>query len=186
LSQAQRQEIVGLLGRVDRFIGRLEVRVTPEGISPQITLDGSHAEGELKLDLGQHELSVQAPGYRPLTRAVSVEGGKTLRLELMLTPLDSGAARRPSEPASAPDLSPTAAVATSPALTAPDDASPATPPVMPEQRRTVLRTWWFWTIVGAVAVGGAAAVLVLTAPNEPEPALQGNTGVTFEALTFTR
>jgi hypothetical protein len=35
-------------------------------------------------------------------------------------------------------------------------------------RRPWYRTWWFWTAVGAVVLGGATAAVVLTLPEEQQ------------------
>ena len=40
-------------------------------------------------------------------------------------------------------------------------------------RRTIFQSWWFWTLTGAVVLGGAATVFVLTRPEEA-PAINGN------------
>lgn len=169
LSEAQRHEVLGLLLRVEKFIGKLSIRVKSVDAPVSITLDGSTVEGELKLDLGQHELSVQAPGYRTLIRAVSIEGGKTQRLELTLTPIDLAHVSQP--------------------VAAEQDAAlfgsnaPASP--QPNDRDGVLQQWWFWTIVGVVVVGGAATAIALT-QSHPEPAVAGNTGLHVEVLTLAR
>jgi hypothetical protein len=41
LSESQRQEVLGLLLRVEKFIGRLTVRVKPAEADPTVILDGS-------------------------------------------------------------------------------------------------------------------------------------------------
>jgi hypothetical protein len=184
LSEAQRKEVLALLQRAEKYIGKLAVHVKPEAARPEITLDGSKVEGEQKLDLGQHELAVQASGYRPLTRNVSIEGGKTLRLELTLTPMepDSSVTVQPS--AAGADLTPSAA-----ALAGQTDqeggAAPTQQPRPSDQRRAgVLQKWWFWTIVGAVVVGGTVTAIALTTKSTTEPPMLGNTGVAVQALTW--
>ena len=174
LSEAQRHEVLGLLLRVEKFIGKLVVHVKPTDAAASIILDGSSVEGELKLDLGQHELSVQARGYRSLTRTVSIEGGKTQRLELTLTPVD--VTRGITQPAAA-EQNETMFGAT---------GAPATPQPSDQSRSGVLQQWWFWTIVGAVVVGGAATAIALTAQSHPEPEVAGNTGLKVEVLTLAR
>ncbi|HET8934435.1 MAG TPA: PEGA domain-containing protein [Polyangiales bacterium] len=169
LSEAQRHEVLGLLLRVEKFIGKLVVHVKPSDAAASIILDGSNVEGELKLDLGQHELSVQAPGYRSLTRTVSIEGGKTQRLELTLTPVD--VTRGISQPVAAEQNL---------------FETPATPQPSDQARSGVLQQWWFWTIVGAVVVGGAATAIALTAQSHPEPEVAGNTGLKIEVLILAR
>jgi hypothetical protein len=174
LAEAQRHEVLALLLRLERYIGKLIVRAQPADANPTITLDGSKVESEIKLDLGRHELSVQAPGYRPVNRTVSVEGGKTQTLELTLTPLDMGAL--------------------SPGYGPPSDPGPAMPIVPPmdmaddtrDSRGGVFKQWWFWTIVGVVAVGGATTAIVLTSKSETQPPLRGNTGAAVQILSWSR
>jgi hypothetical protein len=182
LSEDQRHEVLGLLLRIEKFIGRLTIRVKPPEAQASVTLDGQRVEGELKLDLGQHDLSIQAPGFRSLHRTIAVEGGKTTRLELTLTPDHLVEARDSSQPTAS--TSPELAAAT---LSSSDE--PGQPPVAPSPADTgrdgVLQQWWFWTIVSAVVVGGAVTAIALTAgPSGPEAELQGNTGLKIEVLTF--
>lgn len=59
-------------------------------------------------------------------------------------------------------------------LRAPEVAvAPATPAV---QTRPVYQTWWFWTIVGAAAVGSGVAVYLATRPSDSPPAYAPGTG----------
>lgn len=178
LSEAQRHEVLGLLLRVEKFIGRLVVNVKPKDAAASVILDGTKVEGELKLDLGTHELSVQAPGYRPLSRTVSIEGGKTQRLELTLTPSDPG--RTSSQPLAAGLSEPMFGAAS--ATSAPEGATQPYPQDRP--RAGVLKQWWFWTIVGAVVVGGAATAIALTTQPSAEPPVAGNTGLNVQVLTL--
>jgi hypothetical protein len=186
LSEQQRHEVLGLLLRIEKFIGRLTIRVKPAEAVASIMLDGSRVEGELKLDLGQHDLSIQAPGYRSLNRNITVEGGKTTRLELTLTP-DEQVQARDSSPSTA-STSPEVAAATL-SVTEPMPEDGAEPPLGPQpvdqHRDGVLQQWWFWTIVSAVVVGGAVTAIALTAGDSgPEPAVPGNTGLSIQVLTL--
>jgi hypothetical protein len=176
LAEAQRHEVLALLLRLERYIGKLVVRTQPAEAKPTITLDGSRVdEPEMKLDLGRHDLSVQAPGYRPLNRTVSVEGGKTQTLELTLTPLDMGP--------------------TSPGYGPPGDPVVSEQPIVPpldmkddprDDRGGVFKQWWFWTIVGVVAVGGAATAVVLSSKSDTQSPIHGNTGPAVQVLSWSR
>jgi len=185
LSEEQRHEVLGLLLRVEKFIGRLTIRVKPPEAQASITLDGQHVEGELKLDLGTHDLSIHAPGYRSIHRTLSVEGGKTTRLELTLVPNDQAQARESSQPTTpTPELA-AATLTSSEATGDPSGQSPITPQPADTQRDGVLQQWWFWTIVSAVVVGGAVTAIALTAGQSgPEPAVPGNTGLSIQVLTL--
>jgi hypothetical protein len=186
LSEQQRHEVLGLLLRIEKFIGRLTIRVKPAEAVASIMLDGSRVEGELKLDLGQHELSIQAPGYRSLNRTISVEGGKTTRLELTLSPVEQSQAHDSSPPRAATTPALAAATLSSTQPSAEDTAqSPLGPQPVDQQRDGVLQQWWFWTIVSAVVVGGAVTAIALTAGQPgPEPAEPANTGLTIQVLTL--
>lgn len=184
LAETQRHEVLALLLRLERYIGKLVVHTRPPEASPTVTLDGSRVEGEMKLDLGRHELSVQAPGYRPLNRTVTVEGGKTQQLELTLTPLDLDARSAQAAAAGRPE-------AAGPANGAVAGETPIVPPAPlvddpRDHKRSVFKQWWFWTVVGVVAVGGAAAAIALTAKTGTEPPLRGNTGAHVEVLSWSR
>ena len=185
LAEAQRHEVLALLLRLERYIGKLVVHTSPPEAHPTVTLDGSRVEAgiaEMKVDLGRHELSVQAPGYRPLNRTVTIEGGKTQQLELSLTPLDLDA--RAAQAAAAGTGAPEAA--------APDPVAaemPVLPPLSDDPRdhkRSVVKQWWFWTIVGVVVVGGTTAAIVLTSKSGTEPPLRGNTGPAVQLLSWSR
>jgi hypothetical protein len=182
LSEEQRHEVLGLLLRIEKFIGRMTIRVKPPEAQASVTLDGQRVEGELKLDLGQHDLSIQAPGFRSLHRTIAVEGGKTTRLELTLTPDRVAEARDSSQPTAS--TSPELAAATLSPSEEPGQP-PLAPPPSDTGRSGVLQQWWFWTIVSAVVVGGAVTAIALTAgPSGPESELPGNTGLKIEVLTL--
>ena len=172
LSEPQRQEIQALLTRIDRFVGVLKMRVKPEDAHPTIMIDGVRTDGELKLDLGHHEINVQADGYQALNHKISIEGGKTQHLQLTLNPvrLEANAASTNLQPQAADVVSPQG----------------QNEPRQPRDRPSsgVLSQWWFWAIVGAVVVGGAATAVALTAEFVPEPPVPGNTGLSTQVLTF--
>ena len=186
LSEEQRHEVLGLLLRVEKFIGRLIIRVKPAEAQPSIMLDGQRVEGELKLDLGKHDLSIHAPGFRSLHRAIAVEGGKTTRLELTLTPSDQAHARDGAQPMASPTPELAAATLASTESTADETSqSPLAPQPADQNRDGVLQQWWFWTIVSVVVVGGAVTAVALTASQSgTEPAVPGNTGLSIQVLTL--
>ena len=165
LSEPQRKEALTLLLRLERYIGRLEVRPTPRAAT--IILDGRKVSGEFKVELGKHELSVQAPGYRDHSRTITVEGGKHQLLEVTLLPKNEVAAAS------------VAAAPAAPVLTAATGESR-------DVDEGVFEQWWFWTAVGVVAVGGIATAVALTSSSRVEPPLRGNTGAAIQVLTWSR
>jgi hypothetical protein len=169
LSEPQRQEIQALLTRIERFVGALKMRVKPEDAHPTIMVDGVRTDGELKLDLGAHEVNVRADGYQTLNHKISIEGGKTQHLQLTLNPVRQEVST---------SLQPRAADVVS----SQRQNEPRHPRDQPSGG--VLSQWWFWAIVGAVVVGGAATAVALTAEFVPEPPVPGNTGLSTQVLTF--
>jgi hypothetical protein len=171
LSDAQRKEAVALLLRLEHYIGKLHIRTDPANAS--VTLDGVQVpSAEFKADLGRHELVAEAPGYRPLSRTVSVEGGRTQVLELKLTAV--GAEAPPPAPAPAP---------------AAPQASLSSPPPIPEsdsaEGGSVFGKWWFWTALGVVAAGGVTAAVILSSKSQTEPPVAGNTGPAIQVLRWS-
>lgn len=169
LSEPQRQEIQALLTRIDRYVGVLKMRVKPADAQPTIMVDGVRTDGELKLDLGNHDIHVQAEGYQTLNHKIAIEGGKTQHLQLTLNP---------ARPEVAANLQPRAADVVS--------LQRQNEPRQPRDEASsgVLEQWWFWAIVGAVVVGGAATAVALTAEFVPEAPVPGNTGLSTQVLTF--
>jgi hypothetical protein len=169
LSDAQRKEALALLLRLEHYIGKLHVRTDPAKAS--VALDGVRvASAEFKADLGRHELSVEAPGYRTLTRSVSVEGGKTQVLDLKLTSVDAEAS--PPPPVSPQQVS----LATPPPAGTESDSA---------ESGSVFETWWFWTVLGVVAAGGVTAAVILSSKSKTEPPVAGNTGPAIQVLKWS-
>ncbi len=112
------------------------VRITANALGATVAIDGK-AAGEVPFDedvpAGRHELLIQAPGHKPFTQTVELEGGKAF------------------------DLAVTLEVAAAVAVEPIDDDP-------------VYKKWWFWTIIGAVAVGGAVTGIVLGLPEDVTPA----------------
>jgi hypothetical protein len=106
--QAARTEAEGLAEQVARRIPTIRVVVRGPAASAAITLqiDGQEVAGTAidfprKVDPGEHDVTVSAPGFASGTRRVSVGEGKEEVLELTLEPENGDA---PPEPApAAPD-----------------------------------------------------------------------------------
>jgi len=78
----------------------------------------------------------------------------------------------PSPTAAPPPPAPSAPSVASSASAAPAGASDTlslTATATPEKRHPAWKRWWFWTGVGAVVVGGAAAAFILTRPETQTP-----------------
>jgi hypothetical protein len=159
LTSEQRAEVERLLGRVRRYTGHLTVEVLSASADVTTTLDGTAFMRELELNLGDHELVVQAPGYETLRRKVSIEGAQRQVLTVQLSPLaiDARAAARTAREGT--------------------PAGAAQPPSTPLHAR-----WWFWTALGVLAAGGAVAVVALTASPSKHTLEPGDNGAVIVAL----
>jgi hypothetical protein len=80
-----------------------------------------------------------------------------------------------------------------PQAPAPDAVAGSEVPILPplvddprDHKRSVFTQWWFWTIVGVVAAGGATTAIVLTTKTGTEPPLRGNTGLSAQVLSWSR
>lgn len=180
LAEAQRKEVLGLLLRLERYIGKLEVRTEPDNAT--VTLDGAKVSGRFKIELGRHELNVRAPGYRSVTRTVIVEGGKTQVIEVALTPGEGADDTVAAAAAGAVTAGSPQTEAPAPAPLSDDAAKQANPYVV--ERDTVFETWWFWGVVGIVVAGGVTAAVVLSSTERTEPPQPGRTGSVIQVLSW--
>jgi len=177
LTAAQRAELTALLQRIERYVGKLVVKVQPE--TATVLLDGAAIPHEIELELGQHELSVQADGYHTLTRNIAIEGGKQQTLELSLTPVE----KKAEETAQVPAPAETAAAAQAPSSELGTfESDYALTDTEPSSSGSVFSKWWFWTAVGVVVAGGVVTAVVLTSKSEREPLIAGDNGKVIEAL----
>jgi tetratricopeptide (TPR) repeat protein len=141
LSSEQRASASDLIARSQANLGRFRLRLTPE--DAVLWVDGRPplrlGSGEVLLEPGRHELSVQASGHQSSRSTLQVEGGDRTTLEIRL------------EPSSANDVVAAAAVAEPVAATSSPPAEPATAPRAQANTQAVL---------GYVALGVAGASLV--------------------------
>jgi hypothetical protein len=139
------------LAELDALLGHLVVEAP---IAAAVRIDGEPAGGTpatVRVDAGEHEVSVTAPGRAPFTRRITVARGATERVTAELPAPVVRPARDPAPP-----------------LRAALFARPA--PVEDQERPSILRRWWFWTAVGAVAVaGGATAYFALRSDGSEPP-----------------
>ncbi len=113
LTDAQRSECEGLLGRARAFVGSYDLRLTPA--TAKVTLDGSPVvrdqDGLLLVPLGEHTLRATAEQHQDATLRIQVMGGERGELELTLLLLEEPAkvaatAETPSAPSPLPEASP--------------------------------------------------------------------------------
>jgi hypothetical protein len=129
-----------LLARARGFVGRFELRLRPS--DARVLVDGAVAElgpdRVLELDVGDHLLEVRAPERASDRRTLHVNGGEWTALEISLPEQ----ARLTGEPSRSGRTEP-----------ARDQAS---------EGGSLLASPWFWVAVGAVAVGGVTAGVLLS------------------------
>ena len=110
---------------------------------------------------GRHVITLEQ-GDRVLFRdSVEVAAGASARVNATLTAPDAETAKPPP-----PALALVAPTPTNPPLvTAPSEPQAPASTAEPSDR-PVWKRWWFWTGIAAVAVAGAATVLILHARND--------------------
>lgn len=158
---AVRQKLTGLRQK----LARVMITAPDSGRGAAVTLDGDPADPlPLRHALyhapGTFTISVQKPGFQPVSRTVTVTAGQLRALEVDLIPLpqvpaDPAAGDQPTPPATAPagdKAVPPAALPPSSAKTSTD--IPADTPVY--------KRWWFWTVIGVAVAGAATGAVVAT------------------------
>jgi tetratricopeptide (TPR) repeat protein len=148
LEGALRNETERLLKRAERFVGRLQLLLTPA--ETRVLLDGNlveRREGEaLILEIGSHSLEFQAEGYAPETRTIQVNGRDNETWSVALTPLPPPPPPVVATPREAAEQAPEDAVA----LPSDDAATRSREPA----ERPLRKNPWLWTGVGAAVVIG--------------------------------
>jgi len=137
---------------------------------------------KLQFNLGQceralgHDAAAVDHFQRFLDDAKDVSPALRAEAERYLAETRAHAAAREAPIAAPPIIAPLPA----PATTAPLPVAPPPPVAVPvvqatrltevtpaPQRRSIVSRWWFWTALGAVAVGAAASIFLLTRPQDP-------------------
>jgi Tetratricopeptide repeat/PEGA domain len=97
LTDSMREGVSQLLRDAERFVSRVDVEITPPDAT--LTLDGRvverNAQGQILIDAGSHELTVEAAGYEGATRNLTTDGGETMRVKLALHPVPGAVAEAP-------------------------------------------------------------------------------------------
>jgi len=132
----------------ERLKGDLQVLVTIPGAA--IFVDGKRVgESPLRsalsqLEVREHQIRITHPDYLDFVKKVAVRFQKTTLVQVTM-----------QRPRLAPPVREVAAV--------------PGPPEVRDARTPWYSKWWFWTIVGAVAVGTGLAVGLLVPPRTYEP-----------------
>jgi len=121
-------------------VGTIEIHTVPETAEADVVVDGTpRGRAPLRLDgvtAGEHALLVQATGYAPVSRVVTVAENGTAMIDLVLTPVAVVAAAPAAPPAAPPAAVPSPdpaalAAAAAAAAVAPVAAPPAVPALAP-------------------------------------------------------
>jgi hypothetical protein len=159
-----------------KHLGEIDVTGGPAGAA--IALDGKPV-GTLPAATawalpGRVSLTVKAPGYIEETRALEIASGQRREERFDLrTSSKSATANHPL-----PERDRAAAMTSPPATpTSPEPRGPliatsaesTRDPATNVDARPIYGQWWFWTIIGAVALTGAATALIITHPWRSSP-----------------
>jgi tetratricopeptide (TPR) repeat protein len=142
---------------VASHVGSLEVWGTPAGA--EVLVNGSPAgvfplAQPLRVPSGTQSLTVRAPGYIELARAVEVAAGGVARERFELPRKPSASLAAVAPPASAGS---SAGPSVAPLIRSPASDNAESP--------SIASRWWFWTAVGAVVVAGGVTAFLLTRPD---------------------
>lgn len=143
--------------------------------SARLLVDGREepiVDGVARVDPGEHVVELRAAGRATMRQTMHLAPGtrEVLRLELAPEPAPR------VEPAASPAPPPV------PTVVAPRADVPTPHPRAPAPSPSITSRWWFWTAIGAVAVGALVAGLAVGLPHTEAP-LSG-TSVDIETLTL--
>jgi hypothetical protein len=158
LDQSMRKEVEAALARAESYTGYLHLALTPAG--GKLSVDGTPAtlapDGTVWLDIGDHDVRYEAPGYQAQRQKVTIAQAERVELAFALE--------------AAPVSGPAGAVAATP-----KDESPG-----------LLSRWWFWTAAGVVVTGAVIGIAVASSGEETQPVIEGNLGATQSVLRVRR
>jgi hypothetical protein len=151
LTDQLKKETAALVQQSNVFVGRYRLVRSPADAS--LTIDGTPSPTpvgpEVVLDVGDHLLAVEAPGYRAVERRLDVKGGEKEELRFALVP--NSAPTLPPPTAAEPQEDVFGASATPAPVKAPERA--------PEDSVFARRSTWGWVSLG-LTVAAAAGTIV--------------------------
>lgn len=148
------------------------VEIWGEPAGAEVKLNGElvgtlPATGSLRVPAGSVTLSVRAKGHVDSSRSLELKKGDFAREHVTLQP--APVARAPEVPVYVAETLALAATQGSAGGNAggpPLIEKPRQGEAVSDDSTPLYKRWWFWTIVGAVVVGGAATVFMLTRGSE--------------------
>lgn len=158
LPREQRREVTDILNWMTQSLGTLRLELAPPHAFARID-DRAASNGTSLLELGEHQLVVQATGFNAREQLFVLDRDRPLTLRVELQP----ETQAPVATGPAPNLAP-AAVLRSPEP--PRDALASESP-------SVFGRWWFWTIAGVVVASTVVTVWAVTHQPEPRALPQG-------------
>jgi hypothetical protein len=98
-----RRDSERILARANNFVARVQLNAKPSKV--RLSVDGGPAEetpnGLLLLAVGDHTLSISAPGFVSQTRHMRIQGGEHETLTVLLTPAPATEEKAPARTTSA-------------------------------------------------------------------------------------
>ena len=89
LNRNLRRDVEDLIERARRQVATLEIEVRPA--DAEISVDGELANGStVRVDAGEHTITVRAPGHETAERTVRIAGGQTESVRVWLSPETGG------------------------------------------------------------------------------------------------
>lgn len=158
MTPEQLREADATRAKAERYVAELRLEIEPE--DARVLLDGQPMVGRrLRVNAGEHVVAASAPGHRSRDLTLTLVGGRSQEVELVLPPVDlSVEVPAGAQPAAVP--------------TGSSDAS--------ADSTSLTERWWFWAALGGVVVAGAIGTWAAVSGAQSSPE-QGTTGVTLRA-----
>lgn len=156
-NQILREQLQG----VKAHIGRVEVKGEPSGASVSVqgrSIGNLPLQKPVRVNEGRVDVEVRASGYAPMVRTLEVGGGQhqTIVLNLVST-------------ATSPDPVPVSRLSPQPASDNEAQAALTTQAIDSDQGTAFYKQGWFWGVVGAAIVAGAATAFLLANGSDEGP-----------------
>lgn len=160
LTATQREGVKELLSWMQQNLGNLELHLKPANALVRLD-DEAVTEEALVVKPGTHRLVVSADGYDAQERSVDVGAGQTSKVDVALAKQASDDVEAPAVAVTDVAMSAFMSGGNAGLRTTGDDFAP----VRDRDSTPLVEQWWFWTVIGAVVVGGVATTVALTASN---------------------
>ena len=157
------------LAALEPRVPKLRLLVSDMLPGDQVQVDGVQMsremlQGPIPVNPGTHEITVLRDGTNIATLTIQAREGQTIERALTLP-----------EPVAAVTELPLESVIPPVTLPAEETQAESAPLASDPDSGSLFETWWFWTIVGVVVVGGTIAVLTTTA-SESDPVMGNGFG----------